>query len=832
VKLTPLRIKTRSQDVVIDSPGTLLLGRGPAVDIACDDPRVSRHHAAIRWSDTGWVLEDLGSRNGTFVSGQRIARIVVAAPTRILLGDANTGVAVDLTPQLAAPSRADPGLDRPVDLGRLSNLHSTDALGTRITIGRAPDNTIVLDDLHVSRHHAELRGDARVGYRLVDVGSYNGTFLNGERVAEAAVADSDIVTIGRHSFCLVDGTLQEYVDTGEVALDVINLTVRAGASRTLLDSVSFALGPRSLLAVVGPSGAGKSTLLNALSGFRPADDGAVLYGGRNLYAAYDELRRRIGFVPQDDIIHTQLPLRMALEFTAKLRFPPDVTHKQRSDRVYEVMEELGLSDRAELVIDKLSGGQRKRASIAVELLTKPSLLFLDEPTSGLDPGYEKAVMTLLRELADGGRTLVVVTHTLQSIALCDRLLFLAPGGEVAFFGPAKEALAFFGKSDPADIFTDLERRRDLDWASQYRQTAAYEMYVRRPLAMRKVLEPTARSDPRPERIRHTAFRQFRTLSSRYLAVLASDRRNLALLLLQAPVIALLMLTALGQGALDVTPGGPGRLGSGETAVTLLAIGITLMGMLNALREIVKELPIYRRERSVGLSIPAYVASKFAVLAPLTVAQAAVLVLIGTSRQHVISSGSALGSVQLELIIDLALTGIAAMSLGLLVSALVKSADKAVTILVVLAVGQLVLSNPGLNIGGQPVLAQLSWATSATWGFGAVASSVDLRHVGLPLVHAAHRAAPFATPDPSDATCKQVDMGQQVAADPRVDAFDQAYCKHGNWAHLPVEWVANVGILLVLTALTLAATCVVLRRRDPTLLSGGARAAGWSSATVD
>ena len=230
----------------------------------------------------------------------------------------------------------------------------------------------------------------------------------------------------------------------------------AGA-RALLDQVSFPLAAGDFLAVLGPTGAGKTTLLRALTGNHPADRGSVLYNGRDVYAAYAELRNRIGYVPQDDILHPQLTVRSALGYAARLRFPPDVSAADRRRRVDEVMAELGLTERANLQVAKLSGGQRKRTSVAIELLTKPSLLFLDEPTSGLDPGYEKSVMELLRSLADGGRTVITVTHSIQSLDLCDRILFLAPGGQTAYFGPSGSALQFFGLGQYAEVFQYLDR---------------------------------------------------------------------------------------------------------------------------------------------------------------------------------------------------------------------------------------------------------------------------------------------------------------------------------------------------------------------------------------
>jgi ABC-type multidrug transport system ATPase subunit len=334
--------------------------------------------------------------------------------------------------------------------GVFSGIHET--IGQRSRIGRDAKNDIVVDDLLVSRFHAELRARSDGLHELIDLGSANGTFVNGRSVDRAIVEQLDVVSIGHHTFRLVGLGLEEYVDTGLVTFQALGLQVRAANGRSLLSDVSFSLEERSFLAVVGPSGAGKSTLLNALTGFRPATAGHVLYDGRDLYRDYDELRLRLGYVPQEDVLHGGLTVAQALDYGARLRFPRDVGAAERRRQIEEVLERLGIAARSELAVSRLSGGERRRVAVAMELVTKPSLLFLDEPTSGLDPGNERGVMTLLRSLADGGRTVIVVTHSMQSIRLCDRLLVLAPGGRPAYFGPPQLAPAFFDREDLQQVF--------------------------------------------------------------------------------------------------------------------------------------------------------------------------------------------------------------------------------------------------------------------------------------------------------------------------------------------------------------------------------------------
>ena len=298
-----------------------------------------------------------------------------------------------------------------------------------LRIGRVSDNDLVLPDLDVSRHHAELRKSPAGAYEIVDLGSHNGTFVNGRQVSSAVLSESDIVSIGRSTLRLAGGELRLFVDDGEVTFSAQDLVVKVGGGKVLLNNVTFPIPEKSLVGVIGPSGAGKSTLLGALTGMRPADTGTVLYDNRDLYRNYAELRHRIGLVPQESVLHTQLTARRALQYSAELRFPADTGANERDARVDEVMSELGLTKHANTRADRLSGGQLKRVNVAQELLTKPSLLFLDEPTSGLDPGLDKSVMEQMRDLAHDGRTVIVVTHSVANLDTCDRLLVLVPGGQ-------------------------------------------------------------------------------------------------------------------------------------------------------------------------------------------------------------------------------------------------------------------------------------------------------------------------------------------------------------------------------------------------------------------
>ncbi|MFM9589512.1 FHA domain-containing protein [Streptomyces scabiei] len=761
-----LVLETESGSTVMTPSHAYHVGRDPLSDVVLDDDRVSWHHAVLRADAGHWTIEDEHSTNGTYADGHRIHEWDVGPGTVIHFGSLPDGPRAVLTG--LAPERPS-GVFRPASTGTFRRPTSVRPLPERtVRIGRAADNDLVIDDLVVSRRHAELRARPEGTYEIVDLGSHNGTFLNGTPVDRAPVTAGDIVGIGHSAFCLVGDQLQEYVDTGEVSLDVQELTVAVDRGRrTLLDEVSFPVGEKCLLAVVGPSGAGKSTLLNALTGQRPADSGTVLYDGRDLYRDYAELRQRIGLVPQDDILHAQLTVRRALSYAAELRFPQDTAKAERQARVDEVIRELGLEQRAGQPIHSLSGGQRKRVSVALELLTKPSLLFLDEPTSGLDPGMDRSVMHMLRGLADDGRTVIVVTHSVLSLDVCDRLLVLAPGGKVAYYGPPDDTLAFFGFAQWPEAFEAFERDRERDWAGEYRDSPFRRQYVTasmgRPYLPEDSQPVAVAPPPKPQ----SWGAQLGTLVRRYAAALAADRTFLAIMI-ALPFVMGAMARALAGSALDRE--------TAMNALLILCVGGVLTGAANAVRELVKERVIYRRERAVGLSRSAYLMSKVVVLGTVTVLQAVVLTLVALLG---VDLGAPDGEGVLmpplvEITCAVALLAFTAMMLGLLVSALVRKEEVTMPLLVLLAIVQVVFCGALLDVSGTIVLEQLAWLVPSRWAFAAMAGTIDLEQI---------------VPGTSDPL----------------------------FAHSAGVWLLDVGMLVVLSLLCGRLVARLLRRREPAVM---------------
>ncbi|MFB6518196.1 FHA domain-containing protein [Streptomyces sp. NPDC056401] len=751
---------------------TYHVGRDPLCEICLDDARVSWHHAILRPDGDHWTLEDEDSTNGTWVDGHRVREWAVGVGSELRFGSAADGPRI----RFAEPAAARPSsVSRPDMTTTFRRPTSVRPLAPQaaVRIGRAPDNDFVIDDLVVSRHHAELRSRPDGRYEIADLGSHNGTYLNGARLTgAAAIGEGDIVGIGHSAFCLVGDQLQEYVDTGEVSLDVQDLRVAVDNGRkTLLDGVSFPVGATTLLAVVGPSGAGKSTLLGALTGLRPADHGTVLYDGRDLYRDYAELRSRIGLVPQDDILHAQLTVRRALAYAAELRFPQDTAKAEREARVDEVIGELGLQQRADQPIHSLSGGQRKRVSVALELLTKPSLLFLDEPTSGLDPGMDRSVMNMLRGLADDGRTVIVVTHSVLNLSVCDRLLVLAPGGRIAYYGPPDEALGFFGFEQWPEAFEAFENERERDWAGEHRASPLHRRYVdvagRVPLAGDG--DRAAGVAPKPPPKAQSWGSQLSTLIRRYAAVLSADRTFL-IIMVALPFVMGAMARALAGSELTAE--------TALNALFILCVGGVLTGAANAVRELVKERVIYQRERAVGLSRSAYLMSKVVVLGAITIAQAVVLTLVGLAGVKTNAPGGKglFLPPLIEITLVVALLSVTAMVLGLLISALVTKEEVTMPLLVLLTIVQVVFCGSLLKLTGVPVIEQFAWFVPARWAMGAMAATIDLGAI----------------------------VPGKITQDPMFD-------------HKPGLWITEVAALVGLAVLFGVLVGRVLRRHEPAIM---------------
>ncbi|WP_455907189.1 FHA domain-containing protein [Streptomyces niveus] len=657
------------------------------------------------------------------------------------------------------------------------------AVGRVMRIGRALENELVVSDLQVSRLHAEFTSTPDGRYQIRDLGSHNGTYVNGQpmhKSGTALIGPNDIVGVGHSTFRLVGDRLEEFVDTGEVSFSARHLTVTVDGGKQILKDVSFGVPEKSLIAVIGPSGSGKSTLLKALTGYRPANEGDVLYDNRNLYKQFAELRQRIGLVPQDDILHKELTVRKALKYAAKLRFPGDTAESEREARIDEVLRELKLDIHKEKRVTSLSGGQRKRVSVALELLTKPSLIFLDEPTSGLDPGMDRDVMQLLRGLADDGRTVLVVTHSVAELAICDKLLVMAPGGSVAYFGPPEEALNFFGYTTWADVFSAFENYRDYDWAGRWRGSQHYQMYAADidAVAAQSVHMPSPQQmrPPKPQ----SWGSQLWTLIRRYSSVIASDRGFLALMVILPAVLGVVSVVIPAEFGLG-PPEPPSKFnGKAGTILLILAVGMCFSGAANSVRELIKERVIYERERATGLSRSAYLMSKVIVLGVITAFQGVILCGIGFAPRALPEDGLLMPPA-VEMCIVIIALGFTSMMFGLVISSLVKTAEKTMPLLVMFAIVQVVFTGTLFQVYGSPGLEQFAWLMPSRWAIAGTGATLDL----------AHLMPPWEPENPTD-----------------LDPL---------WEHTVAQWGLNITILLLIGVVCGLAVARLLRRHEPEVM---------------
>src|SRR6266851_3035535 len=562
------------------------IGRNISNDIVINSRTVSGQHVQILRQGNQWVLfhphpERKQTLNGLLYQGRKIRgdehfRKVLAPGDIFRIGNED-GSYVTLTYHDGSSETQDelPPM-RPIKLG-----------DAEVTIGRVAGNTVVLAHPQVSAHHARLVREGG-SYRIFDHNSTNHVYVNAQLVTNALLKMGDEIRIGPYKLIFESTQLTQYDESNYIRIDALNLKKYGNNHVTLLNNISLSIAPRKFVAVVGGSGAGKSMLLNALSGLKPAHEGKVLYNGQDYYRNLAAFNTQLGYVPQDDIVHRDLTLERALFYAAKMRLPNDFTGEQIQQRIDEVLEDVELTGRRKLLIKKLSGGQRKRASIAMELLANPSLFFLDEPTSGLDPGLDRKMMFLLRKLADKGHTIILVTHATNNISVCDYVCFLTQGGRLAYFGPPHEAKAYFRRDDFAEIYSSLESTEansavPEEAEAQFRTSREYQAYVAQPLkelqnTISQAAPPARGEDQRKSRQlppsrprRGNRWRQLILLCMRHVELLKNNVSNLFILLLQAPLIALMLMLLvrfeIGGGLFDanhivqcrtqiLTPSGP------------------------------------------------------------------------------------------------------------------------------------------------------------------------------------------------------------------------------------------------------------------------------------
>ncbi len=739
-----------------------------------------------------------------------------------------------------------------LDLGRLAKQPS-------VLIGRSSSCDMCIAHPNVSKHHAMLTRDQK-GISIRDLGSSNGTFVNGVRITQKELRNGDEIQIG--PFCLVyDGRMQNLAGSQRLGhrLDALHLVKQVKGGLIILNNVSISIQSSEFVALVGGSGAGKSTLMKALNGYEPATRGQLLIDGDELYSRLDMYRTEMGYVPQDDIIHRVLPVRLALWYAAKLRLP-DASGHEIQKSIDDALKAVEMTEHQNKRVMDLSGGQRKRVSIASELLAQPTLFFLDEPTSGLDPGLEKKMMYDLKRLADQGKTIVLVTHATTNIEQCDFVAFLAKGGRLAYYGPPREAITFFDAKDFADIYQKLsfeidpgrgiqpppelasDHQQYVDagaaspgsggkvpgkvsagvlWAERFRKSAIHQKYI---ASRQAEIGGTQRAElarrAAPVRSAKVSFiQQAWILARRNFDLIRHDMRTLVILLVMLPLIGMLFgvvsgrhwLTGEGWESEDgtlVTANFEGAMKDdlqdeivdasntytpykdASTLVMMLALALTQGGTFGASYEIVKERPIFQRERAVNLSVWSYVLSKVAVLSMFAFVQVGGTLLLFGMFVDLGVEGVFITNFSLpELFISLYLAVLASIGLGLFISAMVPSTDVVLYVILAQLFVQIVLSGTLFPLPSNPA----SYITPGYWATDALSSIVDLPKL-----------------DEAGIACKVVEIPSmtggpattEVVCDSATSNVENLDTYKHTAGHLLVTWFAMGSQLVAWTLLTI------------------------------
>jgi len=693
------------------------IGRDPSNDIVVSSPIVSRHHGQLELRDQRYELMTSPNATNAFLfEGRPVTTHRFHHNDILRIESELPGTMVTMS--FVSPSEESATVDfRTISFDEKNSL----------TFGRDPSNDIVVDVPTVSHYHAQVE---RIGrrFRITDLKSVNGTFVNDQRIeGDVWLSSGDSIRIGQYRFVAGEDQFAQYDESGGLKVEALGLNKWVRKDLNILKDISLSFQPRDFIVVVGQSGGGKSTLLDAIAGYRPATQGQVAVNGIDVYRNFDAIRNEIGYVPQKDIIHMELTVYQALNYAARLRMPKDTTKAERHKRIMEVLDDLDLSHRKDVQISGLSGGQQKRVSIGVELLTKPGLFFLDEPTSGLDPGTETAFMHLMRRLADQGRTIILVTHATKNVMLADKVVFLSRGGYLSWFGPPDEALQYFDQfrtererrtkqmefDQIYSVLDDPSKGSPEQWDERYQTHQAYQKHIVQPLqasqqqaaAKKPVQAKKTAKKARGQKV--SSLRQFFILSARNLKILTRDRSSLVLMLVAAPLVAMLDLIIaplMGSSPFDYSDG---DAANASITLFLMTIYCLLVAGLSQMREFVKEADIYKRERLVNLKIIPYVASKIWVAALLAFYHAIAYAVI-----HYIAFDMPGGTTEFILIyITLILAAFSGMVCGLLASALAPAASSAPMIMIMLLVPQIVLSG-----ALAPVPSYASAPASTRWAF--------------------------------------------------------------------------------------------------------------------
>lgn len=721
----------RAHRVITVPAAGATIGSVDQADVVVPATFLAPLHARIAPCDGAWTVESLAPAGQVLLHGSVVRRATVTHGDVFRLAD-RLGNFVTVKMPAGRPGRAGP-------LG--AALPGPDE---SYLIGSAPRCRVRLDHPLVQPQHVAVRRDSSWALWLADRGTAAGTYLNGRRLrGQQRAGTGDILQVGPYRARVGPSALEPLEQVPGVDVRVHDARADApragsGRARTLLDHVSLRLAPASLTVLAGASGAGQTALMRLLSGQLAAADGSVSYNGADLAGCRQAYATLMGYVPQEDVVHADLTVHEALGYQARLRLGRGPAQAARDDRIEHVLTLLGLADQQDQLVKTLSGGQRKRVSIACELLNEPQILFLDEPTSGLDPGLDKRMMLLLRLLADQGRTVVLTAHAIAHVDVCDTLVLVGPGGHVIYAGAPEAAPAWFGVPTLGDVFSVVES------PDAVRQAARRVLLAQQADGSGPGPAPAGRPPPgtaagvspsgRPGAVggarppvgssawQRAVADQAQVFTGRYVRLVGRDRAALGFNLLQ--VVAVAVATAL------VVPKPLSWATAGSAPVFVFGCAAVWFGMIGAVRELAREKPAWHREFLAGGAMPAYLTSKVTVLGALAGVQALTLTVVAGWTVGLPGRNGPLGDPFITFFITLWLGILSGMALGLLVSAASASADRAMSLLPYLLITQVVLCGAGFRLGAAGFV---SWIMPARWsvsGLGGIAGLYPPSAAGL------------------------------------------------------------------------------------------------------
>lgn len=692
--------------------GAYTFGRNENNSIPLNSSIVSGNHGEIYIQGGQFFIKDNASSNGSYIAYG--TQFVQMTPNQYYGGNGK-----DMIIRLGTNQSMD-GID-PVLLlytARQANgrWKTFELKAGDTSIGRAENCDIRLKNVAVSRYHAGVR-NANGQYYVFDNGSTNGVFVNGSRIQKSYhLSNKDIFTVLNTTF-IYDGNVVYYkVNPEGIALEIhdLNKDVPAkGGKKTILDKVSLSIEPNEFVAIIGGSGAGKTTLMTAMSGFDSKVTGRVYCNGTNLRENFQTLKNIIGFVPQQDIIYENITLKKMLYYTAKMKMPEDTSTAEIDARIEEVLGMVELSEHKDTYIRRLSGGQKKRASIAVELLANPGLFFLDEPTSGLDPGTEEHLMRTLSKLSkEQEKTIIMVTHTINNLDLCDKVIIMGYGGRLCYCGSPAGIKDFFQTDDLVKVY-DIITADPKGWESRFRMSG-----------INQVSEHAAESNGetiKPRKV--NGFTQLGILVRRYTTLIMNDMQRLALIFGQPLIIGLLLTLVAGPDIYQ-------KFTETQSILFTLMSGGIWMGLLNTIQEVNKERVILKREYMGNLKLPVYMLSKYIVQGVISLVQAVILVVTFVLVKGTPScKGVLISNATIEIIVLIFLTIYASAGMGLLLSSITKSADRAMAIAPFVLIIQLIFSGILFELTG--ATDKISYVTFSRWAMESIGSTCDLNELEPP-----------------------------------------------------------------------------------------------------